>query len=89
LTNGLGGSKLRKYKLDNGLLEKEYLPEECEGFSQLLETNQSLPTGVFWDEDSFYKLIETASKDQEILAHLMLQQLETMKTIKTCLIQGL
>jgi hypothetical protein len=79
--------KLRQFKFDNGLLQKEYLvTEECEGFSQLLELSQSLPAGVYWDEDGFYKLIENASKDQETLAYLMLQQLEIMKSIKIYLI---
>jgi len=82
--------ELRRYKFDNGLLQKiDCSRAETKKFIKLIKSNQSLPDDVFQytspaDDPiyAFYRIHTYDFTENEIAEYLAYKQLDLLKTIK-------
>ena len=87
-------AELREHKIEFDLLQKiPCTKEENKKYRKMVEANQTLPAGVYSDDDEvdvtlmeFYTIYEPDLSDAEIQEYLTYKQLSLIRTIKNCVV---
>jgi hypothetical protein len=80
-------NKLIEYRCRNRILKRLICTkEEAKEFNLLFKSKQPLPEGVYRYGNIFYRVSKLDLTEQEINEYLMSKQLDSLDTIKNCLL---